>query len=101
MIRHIVWWTLKPEAFGRSAAENAAIIIERGEALRGKIPGMHSLEISHTFLGSTTVDVQVVLCTTHDDEAALKVYGEHPLHKEFGELIGACRATRQALDYKI
>ena len=23
MIRHIVWWTLKPEAEGRSAAENA------------------------------------------------------------------------------
>ena len=33
MIRHIVWWTLKPEAQGRPAAENARLIKEQGLAL--------------------------------------------------------------------
>ena len=35
MVRHIVWWTLKPEAEGRTAAENAKLIKQRLEALRG------------------------------------------------------------------
>ena len=34
MVRHIVWWTLKPEAEGRTAAENAKLIKQRLEALR-------------------------------------------------------------------
>ena len=33
MVRHIVWWTLKPEAEGRTAAENAKLIKQRLEAL--------------------------------------------------------------------
>ena len=38
MVRHIVWWTLKPEAEGRTAAENAKLIKQRLEALMGQIP---------------------------------------------------------------
>lgn len=101
MIRHIVLWTLKPEAEGRGAEENAALITRRGEELRGKIPGLRTLELSHTFLRSTTMKVQVVLCSTHDDEAALKAYNDHPLHQEFSKLVGACRESREAVDYEI
>lgn len=36
MVRHIVWWTLKPEAEGRTAAENAKLIKQRLEALMGR-----------------------------------------------------------------
>ena len=36
MVRHIVWWTLKPEAEGRTAAENAKLIKQRLEALMGQ-----------------------------------------------------------------
>ena len=43
MIRHIVWWTLKPEAEGRTAAENPALMKQRAEALRGQIPGLLSI----------------------------------------------------------
>lgn len=33
MIRHIVWWTLKPEAEGRSAAENAELMKKAARGL--------------------------------------------------------------------
>ena len=47
MVRHIVWWTLKPEAEGRTAAENAKLIKQRLEALMGQIPSLKSLEVSY------------------------------------------------------
>ena len=46
MVRHIVWWTLKPEAEGRTAAENAKLIKQRLEALMGQSPSLQSLEVS-------------------------------------------------------
>lgn len=101
MIRHIVWWTLKPEAEGRCAAENAVIIKRQGEALLGKVPGLNSLELSIRMEEGTTEDCGLVLCSTHDDMAALQAYLEHPLHQELSDLIGACRLTRRAINYEI
>ena len=55
MVRHIVWWTLKPEAEGRTAAENAKLIKQRLEALIGQIPSLKSLEVSYDFLPTCTM----------------------------------------------
>ena len=59
MVRHIVWWTLKPEAEGRTAAENAKLIKQRLEALMGQIPSLKSLEVSYDFLPTCTMPVNV------------------------------------------
>lgn len=100
MVRHIVWWTLKTEAEGRSAADNAALIKQRLEALKGQIPALHSLEVSCDLLPTTTLPVQVILTTMHEDAAGLKAYAEHPLHVAVGkELISKVTASRQAIDY--
>ena len=64
MVRHIVWWTLKPEAEGRTAAENAKLIKQRLEALMGQIPSLKSLEVSYDFLPTCTMPVNVILMTT-------------------------------------
>ena len=77
MVRHIVWWTLKPEAEGRTAAENAKLIKQRLEALMGQIPSLKSLEVSYDFLQTCTMPVNVILMTTHDDAEGLKAYAEH------------------------
>ena len=61
MVRHIVWWTLKPEAEGRTAAENAKLIKQRLEALMGQIPSLKSLEVSYDFLPTCTMPVNVIL----------------------------------------
>ena len=90
MVRHIVWWTLKPEAEGRTAAENAKLIKQRLEALMGQIPSLKSLEVSYDFLPTCTMPVNVILMTTHDD----------PAHVAVGkELIKLVTESRQAIDY--
>ena len=99
MIRHIVWWTLKSEAMGATAAENAKKIKTMGDALMGAIPTLKSLEISIEIQASTTVPAQVVLCSTHEDMAGLKAYAVHPRHLALVELIKATTDSRQAIDY--
>lgn len=100
MIRHLVWWTLKPEAEGRTAAENAALMKARLEALMGEVPSLKSIEVSYEFLPSSTQPVQVILMSTHDDAAGLKAYAEHPKHVAVGtELVKLVTETRQAIDY--
>ncbi len=101
MIRHIVWWRLKPKAEGRSAAENGARIKERGEGLMGKIPGLTAIEISCAIKESATVDAELVLFSTHPSMEDLKAYTVHPLHQELVKIIQACTEGRQALDYEI
>ena len=100
MVRHIVWWTLKPEAEGRTAAENAKLIKQRLEALMGQIPSLKSLEVSDDFLPTCTIPVNAILMTTHDDAEGLKAYAEHPAHVAVGkELIKLVTESRQAIDY--
>lgn len=101
MIRHIVWWTLKPEAEGRSAAENAKLIKEQGLALLSKVDSLKSIEISYELQPTTTMPVHLVLVSTHDDMAGLKAYAEHPEHLKLGTLIKAAADSRQAIDYAI
>ena len=99
MIRHIVWWTLKPEAEGRTAAENAALMKQRAEALRGQIPGLLSIEVAVNFLESSTLPVQVLLTSVHENAEALKVYAELPKHVAIGrELVSLVTTSRQAID---
>lgn len=99
MIRHIVWWTLKPEAMGCTAAENAKKVKEMGDALMGAVPTLRSLEISIDVQAGTTVPAQVVLSSTHDDLAGLKAYAVHPRHLALVDLIKTVTDSRQAIDY--
>lgn len=101
MIRHIVWWTLKPEAEGRTAKENAALIKEMGLALLGKIESLKSIEISYDLQPTTTQPVHLILVSTHDDMAGLKAYAEHPEHLKLGAVVKAAADSRQAIDYAI
>ena len=100
MIRHIVWWTLQEEADGHTAAENARRIKEASAPLSG-IPTVLSVEVSYQIQPTSTVPAQVVLQSVHDDMAGLKAYAEHPVHVEFGALVKAVSASRQALDYAV
>ena len=100
MIRHIVWWTMAEEAEGRSAAENAKYLVEEGKKLAGKIESLRSLEISCNIQPTTTLPVQLVLSSTHDDMEGLAAYANHPEHLKFGAQLKKCVTSRQALDYE-
>lgn len=100
MIRHIVWWTLKEHAEGRSAMENAQSIKEASGVLAG-IPGVLSCEVSFRIEPTSTVPAQLVLTSTHEDAAALAAYQVNPVHMDFAGLIKAVCSSRSCLDFEI
>ena len=101
MIKHIVWWTLKEEAAGATATENAEKMVTMLRALDGVIPAAKSIEVSTDFLETTTEKIQVVLQSVHDDADALKAYAVHPEHLKCAEFIKQVAASRCAIDYVI
>ncbi len=101
MIKHIVYWTLKDEAEGKNAKENASMLKEVLENLQGKIDGLISIEVSSSFKDGTTVQADLVLQSVHTSEEALQVYANHPLHVEAGALVKKLVTSRQAIDYEI
>lgn len=100
MVRHIVWWTLKDKAEGRTGAENARYIKEHCGVLR-EIPGVLSLEVSYLIEPTSTVAAQLALTSTHESREALAQYQINPIHVKFGGLAKAVCASRSCLDFEI
>lgn len=100
MVRHIVMWTLKEEAGGKSAAENAAMMKTMLEGLNGRIDGLRHLEVSHTIVAADP-ECHIVLMSEHDDEDALNHYQAHPEHQECVSFVKSVAASRKALDYEL
>ena len=99
MLTHVVWWTLKPEAQGRSAAQNAALLKERLDALRGRIPSLKDLSVGVEVLGSSTEQAGLVLVSRHDDAEGLDAYVSHQEHQAVGAVLKELVATRKAIDF--
>ena len=99
MIKHIVMWKLKPEAAGRSRAENAVLIKDGLEALDGIIDGVTAIEVGIGIdLPGSTWDI--VLYSVFESQQDLNAYQVHPEHKKMGTLIKECSESRQAVDYE-
>ncbi|MFV0423170.1 Dabb family protein [Oleidesulfovibrio sp.] len=101
MIKHIVWWTLKEEAEGATAAENADKMIHMLRELDGRIPALMAIEVSKTVAASTTEQVDVILQTVHASLEDLKTYADHPEHMKCVGFIKAVVASRKAIDYEV
>jgi hypothetical protein len=100
VVKHIVVWRLKPEAHGRTAAQNAQAIKEKLEALRGRIPGMLRLEVGLDFSREETSG-DVVLYSEFESRAALNAYQVHPEHEAVKGFILEARSERRLVDYEI
>lgn len=100
MVRHIVMWTLKEEAEGKTATENAAKMKEILEALNGRIDGLQQLDVSFDIVDADP-ECHIVLCSDHDDAAALDHYQSHPEHQACVAFVKKVAASRKALDYQI
>ncbi len=98
MIRHIVWWTLKEHANGRTRDENAMHILKSSAMLHG-LPSLRSIEVSSKVEGSTTVPAHVVLTTTHDNIEDLQAYANDPVHLEFAGMVKELVSSRNAIDF--
>jgi hypothetical protein len=100
VVKHIVVWRLKPEAHGRTAAQNAVSIKEKLEALRGRIPGMLRLEVGLDFSREETSS-DVVLYSEFESRAALDGYQVHPEHEAVKGFILEARSERRLVDYEL
>lgn len=100
MVKHIVMWTLKPEANGRPAADNAAQMKAKLEGLNGRVPGLKHLEVGVNVFAATP-DCHVVLYSELASRADLDAYQVHPLHQECVAFVKQVAASRSVLDYEI
>lgn len=98
MIGHIVLWTLKPEAEGKSAAENAAAMQSMLGALPAVIDVIQDFHVS-TRMVATNMEVEVLLFSTFSSEEDLETYQKHHEHQKCVEFIRSVVASRKFVDY--
>lgn len=99
MVKHVVMWRLKEFAEGADKVTNARRIKRELEALRGRIPGLLSLEVGIDVERSSAAFDVVLLCEL-ENPGALAAYQAHPLHARVAELIGKVRLERAVVDYE-
>ncbi|GAB6057904.1 Dabb family protein [Desulfonatronum parangueonense] len=100
MIKHIVMWTLKDEAEGAAAGENALKIKEMLERLNGKIPGLKHLEVGLDVFQASP-EWHVVLYSELESREALEGYQKHPEHMRCVEFVKKVVSARGVVDYEI
>lgn len=100
MVKHIVLWTLKDPAEGRSAEQVALEMKSRIEALAGSVPGIVSIEVGLD-LSRTNASADVALYSEFADLEALQAYQVHPAHREVAEFVGSVTVSRVVADYEV
>ncbi|MFZ5520326.1 MAG: Dabb family protein [Pseudomonadota bacterium] len=93
MIRHIVIWTLH-------RAEDAPRFKALLESCRAIVPGIEAFEVGIRTAG-LEANADVVLVSSFTDEAALAAYQAHPHHQAVLQELGAMRASRHVVDYRV
>ena len=99
MVKHIILWTLNP-ALSQEEKETVKAGIKEGlEGLVGKVPGLIDVKVQASGrLASSTADL--MLDSTLEDEAALKVYAQHPEHLAVANTkVRPFTVQRACLDY--
>ncbi len=100
MIRHIVFWKLKPEAEGASYSENATKMVELLNSLEGKIPNLLSIEAGVDFNRSDAAWDVALYCKLPSKEA-LNAYQIHPEHLKVAAFIKSVASNRCVIDYEV
>ena len=102
MIKHIVMWTLKDQAEGRSKAENLALMKSMLEGLPAKIPGLAvELEAVTGGIFESVPPTDIALYSTFASKEDLKAYAVHPEHMKVVAFIKSVAAERRVIDYEV
>ena len=96
MVKHTVLWKFRPEVRAEACEKLRAAF----ESLRGRIPGLLSLEArANENAAETTVDFS--LRTEHATWKDLEVYQKHPKHLEIVGYVRSVATERRAIDYEV
>jgi hypothetical protein len=99
MIKHLVMFKLAGEAEGLSAKENALLIKEKLEALKGVIPQIRSMKVRVNHAEASCDNCDILLDSEFDTLEDLQAYAVHPAHLEVGAYVVKVRTVRAAIDY--
>ena len=97
MVTHLVAWRLKESALGNPKAENARLLREKLEALRGQIPGLLRLDVFFDF-SATENSSDVALVAQFASRADLAAYQIHPAHQAVGTFVREVVSERRLVD---
>lgn len=100
MVKHVILWNLKSEYSDVEKFNIKKEIKEGIEGLMGKIPGLLDIKVYIEGLESSNADL--MLDSTFEDEAALKVYASHPDHVFVADTkVRPFTSARSCLDFEI
>ncbi len=100
MIKHIVFWKLKTEAEGATAAENAKKLDFLFKGLKEKVPELVSIESGKNFNPSEAA-WDYALYTAFQTREDLDRYQVHPEHLKVGEFLRKVVSGRCVVDYEM
>lgn len=100
MIKHIVFWNVKPEVNGETKEQMMLRIKEMLEALNGEIPGLLHAEVGIN-KNQKAGAYDICLYSEFPDWDSLAFYQDHPKHVACKGYIGAVAENRAVCDYEV
>ena len=98
MIRHIVMFSFKPEAEGRTKDENVALTKAMLEQLPSKIGLIRASRVEVNAPGASEENCDLLLISDFD---SLQAYQVHPDHVAVGTFMRPLRTGRASVDFEI
>lgn len=99
MIRHIVMFSFKEQAQGRSKAENVALTKAMLEELPQKISLIRSSRVELNAPGASEENCDLLLISDFDSLEDLEAYRIHPDHVAVGTFMRPLRTGRASVDF--
>ena len=90
-------WSLKDEAHGNDKEQNALLIKEKLESLKGQVSELIEIEVGIDIKIDGNDDI--VLVALVKDREALDGYQNHALHQAILPFVRECCKSRHAVDY--
>lgn len=100
MIKHLVFWKMQASAEGRSAEENAALMVEKLNSLKGLVPQALEIEAGVDFNRSDAA-WDVALYTSFRTREDLDAYQVHPEHLKVVAFVRSVVSSRSVVDFEI
>lgn len=100
MLKHIVMWTFKENALGKSKIENILKAKKMIERLEHIVDGILELELGVNKEGLTG-SYDLVLYSVFKDKSGLESYQTHPSHLEIIDFMKEVVEVRACVDYEI
>jgi hypothetical protein len=98
MIHHIVLFRFA----AHTTADQLRAAGDALRAMRGRIPEIRDLHFGPNLAPESAIEFSHVLVVVCDDMAAVKRYGEHPLHVEtVATWVAPIRSVRVAVDLEV